>query len=184
MNYKTYQNSRDAVWDVLIREHIIELPIKVGPLCKSMGILVNLYQSNDDNSGHSMIVNGRARILVKQDEPIARQRFTIAHELGHIILGHVGEYKLVNREPSTADNPIEQAANVFASRLLAPACVMWGCGVRTADDIMLLCDISRQAAEFRMQRMNELYRRNKFLLSPLEQKVYKQFSEYIHSHKL
>lgn len=37
-----------------------------------------------------------------------RKRFTVAHELGHIMLGHVGHYELINREILPNDNPIEQ----------------------------------------------------------------------------
>ena len=72
----------------------------------------------------------------------------------------------------------------FASRLLAPACVLWGCGVRSAEDIERLCDISRAAAEFRWSRMQELYRRQRFLTSPLERLVYAQFEDYIKGHRL
>lgn len=71
-----------------------------------------------------------------------------------------------------------------ASRLLAPACVLWGCGVRSAEDIERLCDISRAAAEFRWSRMQELYRRQRFLTSPLERLVYAQFEDYIKGHRL
>ena len=113
-----------------------------------------------------------------------RQRFTTAHELGHILLGHVGQSPVVNREPQATDNPIEQAANVFAARLLAPACVLWGCGVRSAADIERLCHVSRQAAEYRMERMRILYARNRFLTSPLEGAVYRQFEEYIKEHRI
>ena len=123
---------------------------------------------------------------------IPRQRFTIAHELGHILL-HGGN-GLYNREPSESDNPIEQEANIFASRLLAPACVLWGLGVTSAQQISELCNISLQSAEFRMRRMNELYEREKrflnmynkscFLISELERKVYRQFSEYIQQNHL
>jgi Zn-dependent peptidase ImmA (M78 family) len=103
----------------------------------------------------------------------------VAHELGHILLGHVGEYHLVNREPSPHDDPIEQEANGFAARLLAPACVLWGCGASSAEEIAALCDISMAAARYRWERMQILLERDKFLRSPLERKVYKRFSKYI-----
>lgn len=80
--------------------------------------------------------------------------------------------------------PIKQTANMFAARLLAPACVLWGCGVRSAADIMRLCDISEQSAEYRWARMQELYKRGKFLTHPLERAVYEQFSDYIRANKL
>ena len=184
MNYKEYQKSRDLSWQILINENVTELPVRVSTLCENMGITIHYYAPKDGNDGFSTIINGEAHIYVNYHSPHQRQRFTVAHELGHILLGHTGQYELTNREPSPSDNPIEQAANVFASRLLAPACVLWGCGVKTASDIAGLCDISIPAAEFRMNRMEELYQRNKFLLSPLERQVYIQFEEYIKNNKI
>ena len=184
MNYKDYKNTRDLVWEILIRERITELPVRVSELCRNMGIPVLLYDFKDGNSGVSTMVNGSPIILVNKCDSPERQRFTAAHELGHIMLGHVGKYKLVNRDPSPNDNPIEQAANVFASRLLAPACVLWGCNIHTADEIAVNCKISRQAAEYRAARMEILYKRNAFLTSSLEREVYENFRQYIETHKL
>lgn len=184
MNYKDYQNSRDLAWEILLRERICKLPVSVSGICRNMGIPIRLYNADDENSGYSTIIDGKPIIFVKSTEKAERQRFTAAHELGHILLGHVGKYKLVNREPSDNDNPIEQAANVFASRLLAPACVLWGCNIRTAEQIAVNCKISVQSAEYRQKRMEILYRRNAFLTSPLERKVYENFREYMKTHRL
>lgn len=183
MNYSNYKNSRDLAWEVLINEHVTELPVMVGALCKNMGIRVQFYEPEGEGDGVSTIIDGQAHIFVSKHCSLERQRFTVAHELGHILLGHVGQYQLVNREPSPKDNPIEQAANVFASRLLAPACVLWALDVRTPEEIASLCKISHQAAAFRAERMELLYKRGKFLSSPLERKVYAQFSEFIDRRK-
>lgn len=179
MRYSTYKNSRNLSWNILIKEKIIKLPVNIIDLCCRMGITVKYYESTDDNDGKSMILNGIPVILVNRKCSVQRQRFTVAHELGHILLGHVGGCVLLNREPSSVDAPIEQAANVFASRLLAPACVLWGKNIHTASEISNLCGISRQSAEYRMERMNVLYQRNRFLTSPLERRVYEQFKSFI-----
>ena len=179
MNYTDYKNSRDLAWRVLINENVRELPVKVVRLCKQMGIRVITFTPETDSDGFSTIVDGQAQIFVSDRCSRERQRFTVAHELGHILLGHVGEYELVNREPSPGDNPIEQAANVFASRLLAPACVLWALDARTPEQIAALCQISHQSAAFRAERMTVLYQRNKFLTSPLERQVYDQFWDFI-----
>ncbi len=179
MNYNDYKASRDLSWQILLNEGVTELPVKVGALCRQMGIALRYFTPVDDNDGYSTIINGRAMIFVSDQCIPARQRFTAAHELGHILLGHVGKYQLVNREPNPKDNPIEQAANVFASRLLAPACVLWALNARTPEEIADLCQISRQSATFRAERMALLYERNKFLTSPLERAVYHQFSNFI-----
>lgn len=184
MDYREYKNSRDLAWRVLINENVRELPVMVGRLCKRMGIRVVYYTPETDSDGFSTIVDGQAQIFVSDRCSRERQRFTVAHELGHILLGHVGEYELVNREPSRGDNPIEQAANVFASRLLAPACVLWALDARTPEQIAKLCQISHQSAAFRAERMAVLYQRNKFLSSPLERQVYDQFRWFIDQNKV
>ena len=183
MNYKDYQKSRDLAWEILLREQVCALPVSVSQLCRRIGIELRIYEPNDGNDGRSTIVNGEPYIFVSGRCSPERQRFTAAHELGHILLGHVGEYQLVNREPSSKDNPIEQAANVFAARLLAPACVLWALNARTPEEIAALCDISHQAASFRAERMELLYRRNKFLSSPLERQVYAQFADFIQQNR-
>lgn len=182
MNYNDYKVSRDLAWQILLNEGVTELPVKVGALCRQMGIILKYFTpTTDESDGYSTILGDRAMIFVSDQCIPARQRFTAAHELGHILLGHVGKYQLVNREPNPQDNPIEQAANVFASRLLAPACVLWALNARTPEEIAVLCQISHQSASFRAERMALLYERNKFLSSPLERAVYQQFGEFIRS---
>lgn len=201
MQYQNYQKSRDLVWRVLIKQNISSLPVKVGDICKAMHIRVisygtgrehinnfDIYARPESNDGFTY----QNTIFYNEQCTVARQRFTVAHELGHILL-HNGN-GLYNREPQVKDNPIEQEANVFASRLLAPACVLWGLGVTNAEQIAELCNISMQSAKFRMERLNKLYGREKefrqkygrscFLLSPAERAVYEQFREYISEHRL
>ncbi|MBR2929378.1 MAG: ImmA/IrrE family metallo-endopeptidase [Oscillospiraceae bacterium] len=181
MDYRKYQASRNLAWEVLLREGVCKLPVSTSKLCRSMGIHLLYGDTGAGNDGYSTMVDGGMYIVIREGMSLGRTRFTVAHELGHILLGHVGTYSLVNREPSSTDNPIEREANVFASRLLAPACVLWGCEARTADEIAELCNISRRAAEIRAERMAELIRRNKFLSSPVERQVYEQFLPFIRS---
>lgn len=191
MNYASYQKSRNLSWEILINEGITALPVKTGDLCRSLGIKVVAHEGElcAFGDGQSTLLNGKPIIAVNVCTSLERQRFTVAHEIGHILLGHVGEYSLINREPSPNDNPIEQEANIFASRLLAPACVLWVLDIHSADEIAELCKISKTAATFRAERMRVLYEREKqflkekgkscFLLSPLERRVFEQFKEFI-----
>lgn len=182
MNYKGYQKSRDAAWRILLDCKVDFLPVNIVDICRQLGVSARLYSPTDGNDGISMIIDGKPQILVSSRVNPGRRRFTIAHELGHIVLGHVGRYALCNREPSPADNPVEHEANVFASRLLAPACVLWGCHAFQVEEIMELCKISRQAAEFRAKRMEILRHREKFLTSPLEREVFRRFEWFIKNH--
>lgn len=184
MKYSDYKKSRNAAWQILIDCEVSELPVKPTEICQRLGIEVRMYEPENYVSGVSMIIDNKPVIFININDSNARKRFTCAHELWHIINGDVGRYELVNREPSLSDNPIEQAANVFASRLLAPACVLWGVGVKSAEEISKLCDISTQASLYRFERMKILLKRNKFLISPLERKLYIQFKEYIEKNKI
>jgi len=194
LNYRNYQNARDAAWRILLDCKVDRLPVDLNVICKALNVRTASYGANSKliqkKNLTEIVTRSDGLSFYAGDTPVAlyneacapeRIRFTVAHELGHIILGHVspGTFTTVNREPSSQDNPLETAANQFAARLLAPACVLWGIGLRDADEIARMCHISRQAAEFRANRMNVLYARDKFLISPLERRLYQQFLPFI-----
>lgn len=72
---------------------------------------------------------------------------------------------------------------MFAARVLAPACVLWGLGLHTPEEIASACNISFSAAQVRAKRMDELYRRQKFLTSPLEKQLFERFFDYIENNR-
>lgn len=173
---------------------IAALPVDLNIIVEWFGAKAYPYQGNwsqlramgleaaaQRTAGMAFYRGGTPYILYDSGNPPGRIRFTIAHELGHIALGHLrpGAFTVQNREPQEADDPREQAANRFAVDLLAPACVLWGMGVHTAAEIAAVCGISAQAAQFRAQRMELLLRRNQFLTHPLERVVYRQFQPFI-----
>ncbi len=77
-----------------------------------------------EHSGWSINNNNTNReIIVNQFEPEYRQRFTIAHEIGHIILGHKGiSYRSddLTKYKDTIARMNEVAANNFAAELIMP----------------------------------------------------------------
>jgi len=188
MNYKIYQKARDAVWRILIDCGVDRLPVDLNHICRQLGVGVYRYKDIKGLPEAALQADGLLYfrddmpvILYNQDKPSVRIRFTIAHELGHLLLGHVapGEQAIVKREQWMTDDPIETAANQFAIRLLAPACVLWGLGTDTPEQIACKCNISMQAARFRAKRMVILRQRGKFLSSQLERQVYDCFLPFI-----
>ena len=71
----------------------------------------------------------------------------------------------------------------FEDWTLCPAVVLWGLNLRTADEIASACNVSQAAARIRADRMKELYRRDKFLTSPLERAVFENFRDYISNNR-
>ena len=194
MSYKKYQNTRDAAWKTLIECGVSALPVRPSEICKHYKWvladyiagersikLLGLAELKGRTDGFCAVTENHVYIFFDSSLPVGRQRFTVAHEIGHLILGHVGNgmATVENREPTGAEREEEREANQFAARLLAPACVLHEIGASTPEEIQELCGISRQAAQFRAERMQELERRNRYYTSQLEQQVAKQFESYI-----
>lgn len=202
-------NSR--VWDVQICSNINHLPVDMLETCKKLDIKTYTYMSGyslietfrlqdhvKNNDGFSTMINGNYVIFYNSyTRPAGRLRFTLAHELGHIALGHLDEDStacwngttLWNNEENHSNSALEAAANTFASNFLAPACVLWALDIHRPQDIMNLCGLSKTASIVRAERMRELYikesewlmRCNKscFLTEEKEKMVYHQFKPYI-----
>lgn len=183
MDYGKYKNARNASWQCLLDYDIKELPVKVTEIIKRSEN-IKLFKNSDVNilqngeSGLTIAENGNFHIIYNDAESSYRCRFTIAHELGHIFLGHLLINKAQYRTFKTNDST-ESSANVFARDLLAPACVLHELGVINANEISKLCNISMESATYREKRMRELETRNAWYLHPLERKVYKNFENFI-----
>lgn len=184
MNYGQYKNARNASWQCLIDYNIDSLPVKVSRIAKQTDIVllnnsaVNLLSENE--SGITLMQDDKLYIVYADEQSPQRCRFTIAHELGHIFLGHL--FAKNGKGFATTDDA-ERSANVFARDLLAPACVLHELHATNAAAIANLCDISLEAATYRAERMAELERRKAFYLHPLERQVKEQFADFINKKK-
>jgi len=188
MLYGRYKQTRDASWLTLIDFNICSLPVALLDICEQAGI--GVYKNSDAHMlmgteiGLSLYYKNAFRIIIDDSHIKTRVRFTLAHELGHILLGHMLIDTKRGRTFDITKTPEETEADVFAARLLAPACVLWGINAQTTEQIASVCNISHKAAAIRAERMEVLRKREKFLTSPLEQQVYKQFENYIQNNRL
>lgn len=186
MNYGLYKNARNASWQCLIDFGIKSLPVVVSKIAYFSDIDIVKNSTADclkaGQSGMTIVQNGKFHIIYNDNENSRRCRFTIAHELGHIFLGHLLINTPAYRTFAIRDDN-ESAANVFARDLLAPACVLHELRAINAADIAKLCNISLEAARYREKRMRELEMRNAWYLHPLEQQVREQFDDFIRSKK-
>lgn len=202
LNIMNYAKSRDLAWKILINSRIINLPVDVYKICSTERIAIFTYSEgqniikNLDLEEHILDNDAFSvgnMIFFDNTKPGPRQRFSIAHELGHIFLHNNNQATVYNREPSPNDDPVETEANIFASRLLAPLCVLQFLNLNSAKEISEYCDISYTAAKARLNRLCEIRKRNSerkksknhgtFLLSKLERKVLENFKDYIEKNK-
>jgi Zn-dependent peptidase ImmA (M78 family) len=102
--------------------------------------------------------DGVAIIGVNSAHSIGRQRFTIAHELGHLILHkdetlHVDERAPIgfrNEESSLATKDVEIEANQFAAELLMPADLLAKEIESISDDLEAEAAVSELADRFQV----------------------------------
>ena len=188
MYYGTYRNIRDGAWQCLIDFHVDRLPVNVCDIAWSAGVhVVKNSRFNKLRPGEHArsYFDGETWIIVYNDaEDPTVSRFAIAHELGHYFLGHAAACAKYahTREPGKKSKS-EQQADMFALRLLCPACVIKDMNVTSAEDLSRICRIPLPQAKIRYNRLKELETRNKYLTSPAERAVYENFESYLASLK-
>lgn len=165
----------------IIENKIKELPVSLNQIIKnnkwkaipySKLRTLNIEKYNflmKNNLGFAELRNDEYFIYYDDKVEIKIQRFTVAHEIGHIVLNHFNIF---------SDNR-EKEANMFAARLLMPICVLYECKVSKPEEIMELCDVSLTSAKYRFERLQMLKQRNKFYTDKTERIVYKNFKSYI-----
>ena len=121
-------NPERAATTLLKRLAIVEPPVDVAAVAKRLGITLQFADFGPDCSG--MLVRGEtdAVIGVHFSHAPNRQRFTIAHELGHFELHDGGTYvdrgtslRLRSNAQQSGSAIEEREANQFAAALLMPA---------------------------------------------------------------
>lgn len=107
-----------------------EIPVDVIRAAKLYGLEVYATEMEKMNAGgvSGILVekDGTWAIFINHSDSLSRQRFSIAHELGHFLI-HKGEQFVDDFPAGEAfyrdgkDNTVEREANYFAACLLMPA---------------------------------------------------------------
>lgn len=155
-----------------MREHNLHtVPGDPVTLANRLGITVsNAVFSDSSLSGIVTRRGDDTRILVNVNEPPVRKRFTIAHELGHLLLhldkmegeyvDHADEFR--ETEPQTSGwapaRRREYEANVFASALLMDSDLVmraWAEG-KSLEDLAREFNVSEIAMTYRLRSLRIL----------------------------
>jgi len=123
---------QQLVDDLLIRTKETNPPINVEAIIKELGIQVvrQKYPKDSDISGFVVRRDHVTAIGINSNHSPVRQRFTLAHELGHVLLHppttqelHIDRQfsvKFRDEKSSQGLDLEEREANLFAAELLMP----------------------------------------------------------------
>lgn len=137
MNVLTYWTERrsgipeaNTIWDV--ERHLLTAAAEIA-LCLEASpglgdrpkyrhehwaiIGVDPVQANISSDGAAFTKDGRLRVIVKADQPALRQRYTVAHEIGHHLLRQVVATNDALKIPARVE---ESLCDEFASLVLIP----------------------------------------------------------------
>lgn len=90
-------------------------PVDVDAVAAELGAAV-VEMARSQESGRSSESNGRYTIHVRKGDSLPRRRFTVAHEIGHVLLAHSG----VPLSEQALTGRFEALCNRFAAHLLVP----------------------------------------------------------------
>lgn len=133
MKYIPSERIEQQAMQLLQSTDALTAPVPVDVIAHRIGLTVQYAVLGDDVSGLLVMEDGGAVIGVNKEHPTVRQRFTIAHELGHYML-HRGsselfidkKYSAIFRDTrsSSGEDRMEIQANLFAAAILMPSTLL------------------------------------------------------------
>ena len=121
--------ARNKAREIIRRFGIKSPPVNVERIARSLGVKVEFAPFDDELSGMAFIKDEIPAIGINSLHHPNRQRFTLAHELAHIVLHPTDLKKAVHvdkgslrrdRVSAAGTDMLEIEANAFAAELLMP----------------------------------------------------------------
>ena len=158
-NYPNYRKATNAAYQLLAKRRFLTLTTNVfsigedlidkcviityGQACFLYGYTLPLLFRVSE-FGFSIIRGNNRIILYNEAAPLGSILFTIAHEIGHSVLGHAEEH----------DDATEKEANCFARNLLCPIPVVCGLGLKSVEDYVSVFSITNRMAVVAFDKRN------------------------------
>jgi len=127
-----YRRAKKEAEKLLQELRLLRPPIMAVDVARHCGLDVRCCELREEYRGKisGFIDAAKKTIFVNDEDPPQRRKFTVAHELGHFLLGHLEnpEYDVLYRKPLVEQNEkcLEQEANCFAANLLVPSHMLTG----------------------------------------------------------
>lgn len=155
---------RQSAAQVLRATGLYRLPVNIDGVAQALGIQVHYAPLDDDYSGLLVIRGGSAVAHINAKHPPNRQRFSLAHEIGHFVL-HEGQqtaresayvdksmrlYHRADRAINGQNARQEWQANLFAAELLMPEELLRSKIIDEGYDLEDEADVARLAVVLRV----------------------------------
>ena len=153
-----YTKAKRAARAVLAKNYITDIPVSIMGIIENYGIKVESRRFDAPyNNVAGFISLHDGLIVVNQDDPPNRRKFTLAHELGHLVLHRDALLNDKNRSilyrmpiGQTNTDPLEREANCFAANILVPDEFLEIYENEGTDVIARMFDVSVDVAGFRL----------------------------------
>lgn len=153
---------------IVSKYKISKLPVDIESICRQEGISVHYVDMLEIEMKTKKQVSGiiqkqpdECNIFVNERDIYPRQRFTVAHELGHFFLHMQGENNKVITSFRMDRSPKETQANSFAAELLMPEELVRAeykkMVIPVSDSLAELFQVSKQAMRIRLDSLELLY---------------------------
>ena len=186
----------ETAYDFIIEQGIDTLPVDPFKICDNNGWKYELNYLFAYNGLHKLddffnkVINikdgevfyspttNEYKILYNDKNNVPKRiKWTIAHEIGHIVLGHLDSQNtsLLHSKMNKNEYKIkEKEADCFAGILLAPPIILYGLGATSVESIHNICELSREASTNRLEYINKYYNYNNF--KAYEETILSQFN--------
>lgn len=188
-----YKLIHQIVNDIYINSNITQFPVDILSIIESFSTITvvsyTTYAKNHNltkeelldcftsDDGFSVLSKSKDKYIIFFNDFIdhskQRMRWTIAHELGHILCKH----HLFNND-KFSDEEIysfkERESNHFASMILAHSVVLNELNLTSSKEIEFFCDLSSAAAKFRFDNHKRYYRYS----TSSDRYIVRNFKEY------
>ncbi len=202
LDAKRYREIRDAAGLVLVEHSDGRMPVMPRAIFEHMGgcrVVAYSQYEQQHLARHSLQAAGvfasrdactlyereTGRCLVLYDDGDnalrvpGRLRWTLAHEMGHVVLGHLKDHDGARFDlgglPEESYRRLEREADYFAAMLLAHPALLRACAIASADQLQGFCGLSQPAAQARFAQL----RRSVIAPSAVDALVEKHFEQVI-----
>ena len=179
MRQHTDESIESQALELLRSAGALSLPVDIEHVARTLDVKVNYQKLEDDVSGVLIVSGNQRHVLINDTHHPNRRRFTLSHELGHLMLHdgggdqffvdrHLRVYQRVG-EPgapayqlpdSMTNADMERGANRFAAALLMPGPLVKRVALEhdlwDENDIARLAKsfgVSEQAMSIRLQQL-------------------------------